>query len=95
MTMIMCTQKFLEGQGYGVFEDILYEYNNSAILLGKHGRKSVRKRSRHLNFRYFYVTDIVDRDKLIIPHFPALDMPADYMTKQLQGTKFLQFKKTY
>ena len=93
MAMILWNQNFLEVQGYGVFKQILYQDNNSAILLEKNGRKSIGKCSRHLNVRYFFVTDVVDRGNLTIQHCPTLDMPADFMTKPLQGTKFLQFRK--
>ena len=81
MVMILWTQNFMEAQGYGVFKHILYQDNNSAILLEKNGRKSVGKHSRHLNVRYFFVTDVVDRGKLTIQHCPTLDMTANYMTK--------------
>ena len=53
MGMIIWSQKFLEAQGYGAFKHILYQDNNSAILLGKNGKASAREKIRHLNVRYF------------------------------------------
>ena len=92
MGMILWTQHFLEAQGYGIFKHILFQDNNSAILLEKNGKASAGKRSRHLNVRYFFVKDIVDQGRLTIQHCPTLDMPADFMTKPLQGSKFLEFR---
>ena len=39
------------------------------------------------------MTNVVDRDKLTIEHCTELNMSDDYMKNQLQGTKFLQFRK--
>ena len=60
MGMMIWIQNFSEAQAYGVFKHILYQDNNSAILLEKNGKASDGKRSRHLNVRYFFVKYIVD-----------------------------------
>ena len=92
MGMIIWTQNVLEAQGYEVFKHILYQDNKNAILLENNGKASAGKRSRHLNVIYFFVKQIVDQGKLTIQHCPTLDMPADFMTKSLQGSAFLEFR---
>ena len=92
MAMVLWTQNFMKSQDYGVFKHILYQDNMSAILLEKNDRKFVGKRSRHLHVRYFFIMDVVDRGKRTIGHCPTLEMIADYMTKPLQGQKFLEFR---
>ena len=53
MGPMLWTRLFLEHQGYLVRKNILYQDNESAILLEENGRTSAGKRSRHLNIRYF------------------------------------------
>jgi hypothetical protein len=50
---MLWTKLFLESQGYPVKENILFQDNQSAILLEEIGRKSAGKRSRHLNLIIF------------------------------------------
>ena len=59
--------------------------NQSAMLLKKNGRKSAGKRSRHLNIRYFYITDLVKKGHLTIQFCPPDEMAADFFTKPLTG----------
>ena len=44
---------FLECQGYNVHSTIMYQDNQSAILLENNGRAYSSKRTKHLNIRYF------------------------------------------
>jgi hypothetical protein len=57
MPVILWTNYFLEAQGYVHQDTILYQDNQSAILLEKNGRKSSSKRSKHLNCRFYFITD--------------------------------------
>ena len=91
--LILWTRLFLEAQGYSVHENILYQDNKSAILLEKNGKRSSSKRTRALNIRYFFLTDQVAKGNVVIEHCSTGEMVADYMTKPLQGKKFLAFKK--
>jgi hypothetical protein len=47
------TRYFLEAQGYGVNESIIYQDNKSTILLAENGKASSGKQTRHINIRYF------------------------------------------
>ena len=55
MPTICWTWYFLESQGYGVYENILCQGNQSAILLEKSGKDSSIKCTKHVNIRYFFV----------------------------------------
>ena len=72
----------------------MFHDNQSAILLENNGKKSISKRTRHINIRYYFITDTIKNDELEIEYCPTDDMVADYFTKPLQGKKFLQFRKT-
>ena len=72
----------------------MYQDNQSTILLENNGKKSSSKRIRHINIRYYFITDRIKNVMLEIEYFPTDDMFADYFTKPLQGKTFLQFRKT-
>ena len=57
------------------------------------GRNSCTGNSRHINIRYFFVKDRVDKGELVIQYCPTLDMLADYFTKPLQGSLFRKFRE--
>jgi len=93
MSLILWTRHFLEAQGYTIKENVVYQDNESAMLLEKNGRRSSTKRTRHLEVRYFFVTDNVNRKKISIEYCPTGDMIADYFTKPLQGAGFRKLLK--
>mmetsp|Transcript_37303 Transcript_37303/g.52664 ORF Transcript_37303/g.52664 Transcript_37303/m.52664 type:complete len:97 (+) Transcript_37303:159-449(+) len=45
----------------------------------------------HINIRYFFVTDCIQREGLTVEYCPTDDMLGDFGTKPLQGKKFLDF----
>ncbi len=92
MPQTLWTRYFLEAQGYNVTESIIYQDNQSAMLLEKNGRGSSSKRTRHINIRYFFVADRVANGEVKIEYCPTGDMLADYFTKPLQGSSFRKFR---
>jgi hypothetical protein len=89
---VLWTRYFLEAQGYATSESVVYQDNQSAILLENNGRASSSKRTRHLNIRYFFVTDRVAAKEVAIQYCPTSAMIADFFTKPLQGTMFRKFR---
>jgi len=86
---------FLEAQGYTVSkENILYQYNMSAMKLETNGRMSSGKNNRHIDIKYFFAKDRVDTEEGIsIVHWcPTEEMLADFFTKPLQGALFRKSK---
>ena len=92
MNLILWTKLFLEEQGYKIRDNILYQDNQSAILLEKNGKKSSSKRTRAINIRYFFVTDQTEKGNVRVEYCPTGEMTADYMTKPLQGVAFEKFR---
>jgi hypothetical protein len=91
MPQIEWTKLCLQEQGCTVQDTILYQDNMSAMLLEKKGRaSSSSKRTKHINLRYFYVKDKVDKCDISIEHCPTKDMLADFFTKPLQGSLFFK-----
>ena len=66
--------------------------NKSTILLEENGKASSGKRTRHINIRYYFITDCVEKGLLTIKYCPTDDMWADFLTKPLQGKKFISFR---
>ena len=92
MSLILWTRYFLEAQGYGVDDAIIYQDNKSAILLEQNGRASSTRCTRHLNIRYFFVSDRIKKDEVHVQYCPTQNMLADYFTKPLQGATFCKFR---
>ena len=83
--MILWVRHFLEAQGVPVADIIVYQDNQSSILLEKNGRASSGKKT--------LITDNVQRGKKIsIEYCPTGDMTADFFTKPLQGSLFRKFR---
>jgi hypothetical protein len=92
MPQVLWTRYFLEAQGFKVSDSIIYQDNQSAILLEKNGRASSSKRTRHVNIRYFFVTDRIANGEVSVEYCPTKEMIADYFTKPLQGALFKQLR---
>ena len=49
MGIVLWTRLFLEAQGYKINDNVIYQDNQSAILLEKNGKVSSSKRTRHFD----------------------------------------------
>ena len=83
---------FLKKQGYNIMNNVLYQDNKSAIKMERNGRNSCTGNSRHINVRYFFVKDRVDKGEIVVEHCPTHLMIGDYFTKPLQGAVFRRFR---
>jgi hypothetical protein len=83
MPDILWTNLFLEDQGYESKDTIIYQDNKSTMLWMQNGRQSLGKRAKHINVRYFFVKDRIDKGEIKIQHCPTDDMIADFFTKPL------------
>jgi hypothetical protein len=87
LPMIQWTKSFLKDLGYDL-ETVIKIDNRSSILLMKNGRLSSGKRTKHLDVRYFYVKDLIDRGIVKIEHCSTERMIAVFFTKPIQGARF-------
>ena len=71
---------------------MIYQDNQSAILLESNGRASSSKRTRHMNIRYFFVSDCQQRGHVMLRYCPTDEMIGDFFTKPLGGAKFRRFR---
>ena len=82
---------FLREQRYDIIKNILFQDNHSAINMEPNGKNSCNVNSRHIDIKYFFVKDKVDKYGIQIQYFPTHLMLADYFTKPLQGSLFGKF----
>ena len=87
MAHIIWSKNFLEAQGIKLKPSTVLQDNESSMKLENNGQKSVGQRSRHINIRYFFITDQVEKGKIKIEYCPTDEIESDYMTKPLTGAK--------
>lgn len=88
MTMVLWMQLFLDAQGVETKNNVIHQDNMSSILLEKNGKRSSGKQTRHMDIRYFFVTDCVQQGLVNIEYCPTDQMHGDFFTKPLQGSLF-------
>ena len=93
MPHLCWTNYFLECQGYNIHSTIMYQDNQSAILLENKGRASSSKRTKYLNIRYFYITDRIKKGDLHIEYCPTDNMVADFFTNRFKARNFSSSEK--
>ena len=92
MPAVLWSRLMLEAQGYGVTENIIYQDNESSILLEVNGKASSGKRTKHINMRYFFITDRAQKGDVSVKWCPTGDMTGDFWTKPEQGAMFKRFR---
>jgi hypothetical protein len=92
MPTVLWTKQFMEEQAFPIKENIIYQDNQAAILLENNGKASSGKRTKHINARYFFVTDRISKGELAVKWCPTEDMTADFWTKPLQGASFRRMR---
>ena len=68
MPQMLWTRYFLEAQGYGIYRNILYQDNMSAMLLENNGKKSSTKNRKHMNMHYYFIKYQVETGDVVIEH---------------------------
>ena len=69
----------------------LFQDNLSTIALANAGR-STSDRTRHINIRYYFVSQYLKDGTMNLQHCPATEMIADLFTKPLQGSDFIRLR---
>ena len=91
LNALLWTRLFMESQGYRM-DTILMQDNKSTIQLENNGKESSTQRTRHINIRYFYLTDQIEQGNLVVEYCPTGDMIGDFMSKPLQGQLYEKFR---
>ena len=92
LPLIIWSRYFLMAQGQTILDTLVHQDNQSAMLLERNGRSSCGRRTRHINIRYFAITDHIKNGEIRVQHCPTDDMLGDYATKPVQGSKYRKFR---
>ena len=82
---------FLHAQGYHMQPSTVNQDNQSTIKLLNNGRSSCGKKSRHIDIRYFFMKDRIEKGEFKVKYCPTELMIADFFSKPLQGSLFKRF----
>jgi hypothetical protein len=61
----------LQAQGYDTQPSTLFQDIQSTVLLANNGNASSSKRTRHINIRYYFITDRVKKNEIHIEYCPT------------------------
>ena len=90
---VLWTGYFIRAQGYDDVKSIIGRDNKATMLLETNGIYSSSKRTKHINVRYYFIKDKIDKGKVELEYCPTGKMWADFFTKPLQGKDFETFRK--
>ena len=85
-------QNFMAAQGYPISQSFFEQDNESTLKMIKNGRASAGSRSKHIDIRYFWITDRLKTDNITARHCDTLSMLSDFLSKPLQGSLFRKFR---
>ena len=88
MGVILWTRMFLESQGVPIKDNVVFQDNQSTMKLQNNGKRSSGKKTRHIDIRYYFITDNIRRKQVRVEYCPTELMHADFFTKPLQGALF-------
>ena len=68
MSLVLWTQHFLEAQGFSVKDNVIFQDNESTMLLAHNGHLSSTKNTWHINIRYYFITDHIKNGRVQVAH---------------------------
>ena len=71
MPSILWTRYFLKAQGYHVNDNIIFQDNKSTMLLERNGKASSSRCTKHINVRYFFITDRIAKGEVRVEWCPT------------------------
>jgi hypothetical protein len=88
----MLDSLFHEGAGLRCQGQHFVPRQQDSILLEKNGKASSIKRMKHINIKYFFITEKVSKEEVSVVWCPTGDTIGDYATKPLHGGLFQKFR---
>jgi hypothetical protein len=64
---VLWTKLVMEAQGCKIFENVVFRDNTSAMKLESSNKKRSGERTRHLEIKYVYVTDLIQSQNDFTP----------------------------
>ncbi len=79
-TLVLWSTKWILSQGHKLGSTLIYQDKESMLPLMDTGRTS-KQRTKHLNVRYFYMRDRIQKEELHLDYLPTGSMTAELMMK--------------
>ena len=70
ISKMIFVRKFLEHPDFKVKLNTTYQDNTSTMNLQQNGELSRGKRTRHFDIKLFYISDMINRDKVEVRYLP-------------------------
>ena len=83
---------FFEGSRIQDLRQSSVSRQQEIYFLEKNGKASSSKRTKHINIRYFFITNRVAQGDVSLVWCPTGDMIGYFMTKPIQGALFRKFR---
>ena len=71
MWPVLCTLYFIQGKGYTVESNIMLQGNHSTMNLVLNGKISSLKNTKHINVRYLFMKDVINRGEISVEYCPT------------------------
>ena len=81
MALVLWCRLFIMGQGFDVHDNIVYQDNQSTLLLRNNSRHSSGNKTRHIEIRYYFITDHVKHKNIRLEYCPMEAMISDLLQK--------------
>ncbi len=92
MPQILWAMYWMKAQGYKVDDNIVLQDNMSTIQLENNGKRSSGRKTRHIEIRFFFVTDRIGKKDIRVEYCSTEKMVGDYFSKPLTGKLFYKFR---
>jgi hypothetical protein len=79
MSKILWTRLFLQAYRYQISDNVVYQDNQSAILLEKNGKMSSSMKTRHIEIQFFFITDNVQKKHIQVEYCPTDNIGGDFL----------------
>jgi len=84
---VVWIRDFLVLQGYNMGPALVYQDNQSTMILASRAKTS-SERTKHISVRYFFIHERIANGEVALQYIRTADMIADVLTKPLTGDMF-------
>ena len=85
---LLWVEKFLDGLGYPLRQNILLQDNTFIILMEKNGRACLGKQNRAIDVHYTTIKDTMNKGEVQIQHCPTQNIASDFLLSHCKAESF-------
>ena len=92
--LVLWLRNVMASLNYSQPATIVFEDNQSTITMAKLGRGGKTGNSKHIDVRFFFAKQHIDKGEIEVQHIATEDQVADVLTKPLQGNLFRKHRNS-